>query len=119
MLGRPKRVESVGRLRHRVLVQELVPGNDFDTKDSWLTLFAVYADLRPMRAAEVMEARKVGERTTHTVTMRYRKIDTKWRLVHDNTIYHISGIINVDQRDRYIELLCMDVGELEASTCDQ
>jgi SPP1 family predicted phage head-tail adaptor len=49
----------------------------------------------------------VQEKITHEVTLRYMtNIDTNSRITYGTKNFNIKGIINVDERDRYLKLLC-------------
>jgi len=47
------------------------------------------------------------EKVTHEVTIRYMtNIDTNSRITVGTRKFNIKGIINVDERDRFLKLLC-------------
>jgi SPP1 family predicted phage head-tail adaptor len=47
------------------------------------------------------------EKVTHEVTIRYMtNIDTNSRITFGTRQFAVNGIINVDERDRFLTLLC-------------
>jgi SPP1 family predicted phage head-tail adaptor len=47
------------------------------------------------------------EKVTHEITIRYMKnIDTNSKITFGTRSFAINGIINVDERDRFLTLLC-------------
>ena len=97
---------GIGQLRHRVELQERTPGDDWaENPEQWTTVDTTWAQIRPMRSAELVHARSMGQQSSHVVIMRQRKtIDLQSidRILHGQHIYHITGVRNAEMRDRYL-----------------
>ena len=85
-----------------------------NTKDSggglteaWTTQANLWADIKQIRGAEGYRQGQVQEKTTHAVTIRYRRdIGTNYRIVYDTDNYNIKTIQNLDSRNRFMVLEC-------------
>ena len=100
---------SIGKMRFEIQLQK--PTNTRDTggglTEAWTTLSNLWADIKPVRGTESYRQGQVQEKTTHTVTIRYRSdIGTNYRIVYDSDNYNIKNIENVDNRDRFMILEC-------------
>ena len=104
----------IGKLRHKVLIQA-----DGSTRDahnqitpSWATISGgtVFANVEPLRGNSLYEAETVKTEITHKVTMRYLSTVTeKHRIVHDSRNLQIIHVINVDESDWILELMCKEI----------
>ena len=100
---------SIGKMRYEVQLQK--PTNTIDTggglTEAWSTLANLWADIKPLRGAETYRQGQVQEKTTHLITIRYRRdIGTNYRILYDSDNYNIKYIKNLDNRDRFLELEC-------------
>ena len=100
---------SIGKMRYEVQLQK--PTNTRDTggglTETWSTLANLWADIKPLRGAETYRQGQVQEKTTHLITIRYRRdIGTNYRILYDSDNYNIKYIKNLDNRDRFLELEC-------------
>lgn len=75
-----------------------------------------YAEVRPLAGRELEWARQVDARISHKVTLRYIPgLSTTWRLVMparyeaQDRYFQVVSAINVDERDRELELMCTEV----------
>ena len=67
----------------------------------------IYANIKPTGANSSYRQGMVQEKVTHEVTLRYMSnIDTNSIIVFGNRKLNVRGIINVDERDRFLKLLC-------------
>ena len=104
----------IGKLRHKVLIQA-----DGSTRDahnqitpSWSTISGgtVWANVEPLRGKGLHDADMVQTEITHKVTMRYLSTVTeKHRIVHDSRNLQIIHVINVDESDWILELMCKEI----------
>ena len=108
-----------GRLTHRVTVQENTTTRDQygQLADSWDTVEVVYANVRPLRAAEVLSAGASTSKVSHIVTMRHRtdlgsgdtKMLARYRLSYDSRTFAVRGVIDIDERHRWLEVMAEEV----------
>mgnify|MGYP003319976012 CR=1 FL=1 len=104
-------VTSIGRMRHRVTIQS--PTATVDTGGgrsiAWGTLKEVFADIQPVSASYKYKHGQETEEVTHKVIIRHRTdIGTNYRIKFGTRIFNIMGIINPDERDRFLELNCTE-----------
>jgi SPP1 family predicted phage head-tail adaptor len=102
---------SIGRLRSKVDLQ-----TSTDTRDAggglscvFETTASIFADIRPQSGDETYRQGKVQEKLTHKIFIRYRTgVKATQRILFENRVFNIRSIINVDERDRFLELKCVE-----------
>ena len=105
-----------GRMRHPIKVQRATTTSTNAYGEptlGWLNLFSSWAQITPLTGRELFAAQQVNSETTHGVRMRHNPGETvtpKDRITFNdgNTILNIIQIMNVDERDRELELLCKE-----------
>lgn len=83
--------------------------NDFEpTPEQLEEVHSAWADLRPLNAAEQLNAQQLGAVATHRCIIRqpYCQIDSMMRIESARGILEVVGVTDVDGRGDYIELLC-------------
>ena len=100
---------SIGKMRYRVKVE-----NSTNTRDagggisqSFSPVTYIYANIKPTNANSTYRQGMVQEKVTHEVTIRYmNNISTNSRVTYGTRNFNVKGIVNVDERDRFLKLLC-------------
>lgn len=102
---------EIGKMRHRVAIQSKSTSTDAygQALDSWTTLRTVWAQIQPTTGREYERAAQMVADITHTITMRYCEVEPSNRLVRGSSIYQIKYVINVDELNHYVQLLCVEV----------
>jgi len=103
---------SAGRLRRRVTIQRSVRVDDGygGSQVVWEDVGKVWAAVEPLRGSERYAAQQVKNDLSHRVLMRYRPgITPQMRLVLNDRVLNIEAAINVEERNRWLELLCREV----------
>lgn len=99
-----------GALRHLVTIQKQVETqNTYGAPEvTWSDVAEkVWCRIEPLRGREYFAAKQVNADIEARVVMRYRNdITAKMRLLHGMNEYYIDTIINVDERDRELQLMC-------------
>jgi|TARA_Y100001938_G_C8075672_1_gene425901 SPP1 family predicted phage head-tail adaptor len=108
---------AVGKMQHRLALQS--PSRTTDGGGSGRTTFSTIATVWGRIEAKGGAERFFGDqnegRTTHTITIRFRRnITIKNRIVYqftsDNVLYtrtfNIKRVENKNERDKYLELFC-------------
>lgn len=105
-----------GQLRHRIAIQ--VQTDTTDNMGGFTVAWADVAGLDSVPAAiwdlkstERIDAMKLEEQITHRIRIRYRSgITTKHRIYWEqkSKTFNIISIINPDQRDIYLDMLCTE-----------
>lgn len=102
----------IGEFRSRVTLQResRVADGGGGFANVWTDLAAsptVWARIDPLRGREVLQALKLQSPVTHRVTLRYRAdVTAGMRLTVAGRAFNIRAAINLDERGRWLELLC-------------
>lgn len=102
----------VGNLRHRVIIQgkQTTPDGMGGFVEAWQDIATVWGDVRPLRGQERYVAQQAVSEVTHKVTIRYMSgIAPGNRILFDGRVFDILAVINVAERNRWLELLCSEV----------
>lgn len=100
---------SIGMMRHQVKLQS--PSHTTDTgggaAKTFTTLALLWANIKPVSGSEKVRQGKVQETVTHHITIRFRAdIGTNYRVQYGTRNFNIRHIRNIDERDRYLLLIC-------------
>ena len=102
----------IGELRSRVTLQQesRVADGGGGFSNTWTNLASsptVWARIEPLRGREVLQAMQLQSPVTHRVTLRYRgDVRAGMRLVAGARAFNIRAAINLEERGRWLELLC-------------
>lgn len=101
-----------GRLGHRVTIQEKEVGQNSYGEEviTWADVGTVWAAVEPLRGQEFTELRRAGAAVTTRIIMRFQSgIVPEMRIIEGTNTYDILSVINVDGRDRELQLMCREV----------
>lgn len=101
----------IGRLRHFVEIQETTAEKDAtgSPSEGWATIAQVWASIEPLSGREFIEAAQVEATITHTIRMRYRPdVTTRHRILHDSRAFNVEVVMNPEQRNITLELMCRE-----------
>lgn len=102
----------IGSLRHRVTIQSPKESRDDfgGARAEWFDVATVWAKVEPLGGTEVAELKKTGAlyaEATHKVTVRYRSdVTEKMRIVKGDRVFDIASIVNTDERNRELVMMC-------------
>ena len=103
---------AIGRLRHRVILEEPVTELDSDGAQvpTWIPFGdgrALPAEISPLSARELIAAEAVHSKVTTRIRLRYRTgITASMRVRHRDMVYEIEGVIpDPDSGRRFVTLL--------------
>jgi SPP1 family predicted phage head-tail adaptor len=105
---------KAGDLRHRVEIQSSTAarGQSGATLPAWNTSvpFAyARAKIEPLSAREVFAAEAASAEVTHRITIRYLAgLKTDMRIKHGTRYFDVVGIRNIEERNAWLELLCVE-----------
>ena len=102
---------SIGKMRYRVKVETATNTRDAGggISQSYTPVTFIYANIKPLKADSTYRQGIVQEKVTHEVTIRYMdNISTNHRISFGSRLFDIKGIINIDERDRFLKLLCAE-----------
>ena len=98
-----------GALRHRVSLESAskTPDGGGGSSIVWQEVAAVWVAITPLKGRELMAAGQFASRLTHEITMRYRaQVLPQMRLRKGNRIFAIKAVIDMDEKQRWLRVLC-------------
>ncbi|BER92691.1 phage head closure protein [Atrimonas thermophila] len=104
----------IGELRHRVTIQRLnrVPDGMGGYEEQWQDVVSLWAKVEPLKGRERFVAQQAQSEVTHRITTRYYSgIEPQMRVVYRNRNFDIEVVINVDEKNEWLELQCVEVQE--------
>lgn len=101
---------QAGKLRHRVTIRRATETVDSygQAAKTYADLATVYAAVQPLTATELIAANQQQAMVTHKITMRYRSLLHTDQIIHDSRTFEIGSIINLDERNVTLEVLCKE-----------
>jgi head-tail adaptor len=89
---------DAGRLRHRIAIQEFasIQDSNGDVTEEWATaegMASVPASIEPLSAREFIQSATEQMQTMARITIRYRVLPAKFRILHGSTIYNPTGVL--------------------------
>ena len=100
-----------GRLRHRVVIQEVDPTADSlgQPVPAWTEVATVWGSVEPLQGREFFAAQQVNADTTVRIRLRYRSgITPDMRISWDGRIYNILSIIDNREIHADLQLMCSE-----------
>jgi SPP1 family predicted phage head-tail adaptor len=101
-----------GRLRHRVIVEELITGLDSDGEktEDWLPVLdrPISAEIKPLSGRELIAANGAQSKVATRITVRWRDdFNATQRVRHRDTVYSIEAVVpDMVSGVRWATLLC-------------
>lgn len=103
-----------GDLKH-----ELVLRSAGGTRDTYgeqgiapTVVATVYGKIEPLSTQQQFLAAQQQSSTTHVITVRYcseiAAIDASWTVLYGTRVFAISGVRNIEERNRVLELDCVE-----------
>lgn len=99
---------GIGDYRQRLYVQQENPVADTGGGNvmGWTTINTVWAMIEPISGSEYVQAGKPAGTVTHRIRMRYDStITPAMRLVMGTRIFNIRYILNIEERNKRLEIL--------------
>jgi SPP1 family predicted phage head-tail adaptor len=98
----------IGQLRKRLELQTITEtadgGGGFT--ETWTKVTIIWGSIKPLDARERLRAMVLETPITHKIMLRYRTdITTKSRLLFGTRIFNVREVINIDERNKYLEIL--------------
>ena len=106
---------QIGILRKQLTLQgeSLVADGSGGHAANWTTVATVWGDVKPTIGVDAVIVRNFDKRITHVITLRYRSdITTGMRLLDGSRILLIRGVVNLDEKNRWLQLLVEEGGLL-------
>ena len=101
-----------GDLRHSVVIQK-----EYSTRDSygaetpeWVDFATVWAGISPIRGREYFAAQTVNADVDTKIIIRHlQELEPKMRMKYGERIFEIVSVINVEEKNREVHLMCKEV----------
>ncbi len=100
---------KIAELRHSIEIQEKTQVADGmgGFTETWAKLHGTWAAIWPVNAKETRENMRLEANITHNIRIRYRTgINHTMIIVFGSRTFEIKGIINVDERNIWLDLVC-------------
>jgi len=104
---------SIGRLRHRVTVEQPVTTDDGGggATTNWSPVATLWGAIEPASAAEIDAYDRLEGRITHRVVIRHRSdVAGGMRLTHEGRVFRILVVHDPDETGRWSETLAEEEG---------
>lgn len=79
---------------------------------TWTTVETVWADISPLSVRDLIAAGQTQSEVSHRVKVRYSSsiagIDASWRVLYGSRVFVISGVRNLEEDSRVLELICSE-----------
>jgi SPP1 family predicted phage head-tail adaptor len=98
-----------GRLRHRLTLQRKTETRTStgDVTIAWVTDSTVWGAIEPLSGKEYIAASQTQNEAEVKILIRYHAtIADTWRVVNDGKAYSIHAILNADERNNAMTLMC-------------
>lgn len=99
------------RSMHPIWIQERQQTDDGQggVVDSWINVKQIWAEVSPMQARQVFQYKSVQVDATHLIRIRgLEDLDEKKRLSHNDRIFEILTIENLQERDFEKVITCLE-----------
>ncbi len=105
---------KAGKLKHLVTIEEPPATADLQggQSGSWTEIEGspVWASIMPLSGSRRYEAAQVIQGVSHQISMRYLSgVTSEMRVMLDLREFRIRSVVNVDERNRELRLLCEEV----------
>ena len=104
-----ERTLNIGRLNKKIEVAKMISVSDDmgQSQQRLEKLYELHATLYGIRGNELFELQKIQSKITHKCYIRfYEGIDTNCFIIHDDKIYSIESVIDVDLCHKFLEINC-------------
>lgn len=100
-----------GELRRQITIEQRAdtPNSRGEPIPAWSTFATVYAAIEPIVGREKIIASQVNDQQEMNVRIRYLPgVSPKMRIKYGTRTFQIEGVVNVDERDREMKLMCIE-----------
>lgn len=102
---------KIGKLRHRVTLQECIASRDSFGAEvlTWVDIATVWASVSPISGKEYFAAHQINAEVTTKITMRHRPdILPNMRAAFQNCLFDIVSVINPEEKNIALILMCKE-----------
>jgi SPP1 family predicted phage head-tail adaptor len=102
---------KIGKLRHRITIEQVTETQDTDGSvvETWAVFATIQASIEPISGREYFAAQSTQADVTHRIRLRYLSgVTPKMRVNYSSRIFDILSVINVNERNRELQLMCRE-----------
>ena len=102
---------QAGKLRHRIEIQspQEVRDTNGEVANVWVSTAKVWAAVEPLSGRELWQAQQIQSEATIRVRLRFLSgLTTKHRILSGSRLLDVKAVINRDERNEELELLCSE-----------
>jgi SPP1 family predicted phage head-tail adaptor len=102
---------KIGKLRHRIAIEKVAETQDSDGSviETWSTFANAQASIEPISGREYFAAQTTQADVTHRISLRFiAGVIPKMRVKYGSRIFGILSAINVNERNRELQLMCRE-----------
>ena len=103
---------GIGLLKKRIVLQskQIETDNAGVQTEVWKDAFETWAAILPLRGKEFFASNQIHSEISVKVVLRYKTgITSGMRVKYGTRFFDIKSVINIDERNRYLELMCLEV----------
>lgn len=103
---------NVGNFRNKITIQSTAQAADAygALVDTWGTFATWWASVEPLNGREYVEAGKVNAEVTTRIKGRYISgVLPAMRAMFGTRVFSIVSVININERNRELELMCREI----------
>lgn len=101
-----------GKLRHLIELQTnqgTKQNGDGSLIEDWRTVEKTWSEITPLTGRALERAMQVAGTVSHEISLRYLpSVTKKHRIKFGDRIFGIGAVMNVDERNRELKLLCSE-----------
>ena len=101
----------IGKLRHLITIEQVAETQDSDGSviETWSAFADVQASIEPISGREYFAAQTTQADVTHRISLRFiAGVIPKMRVKYGSRIFGILSAINVNERNRELQLMCRE-----------
>lgn len=105
---------DIGFLRRKIIFQQQASAQNTrgEMVPTWTTYYTCRAGIEPLTGRELLAAMQVQADISHRVTIRWPgatvTLDPSMRILFGTRYFDINSILNTEERNRTLELLCTE-----------
>lgn len=102
---------KAGELCHFVtIVQPTSAQDSFGAGQTYINFWTGWVKIEVLAGQELLSAQQLAATVDHKVTMRYVSgIVRKMRLQFNSRTFYIEAVLNLEEKDRELHLLCREI----------
>jgi SPP1 family predicted phage head-tail adaptor len=103
---------NIGKMRHRITIEQKTKVSDGagGYTESWVPFVTVSSSIDPVSGKEYYEAQQTQSSVSHKIRIRYKSgVLPSMRINFKGRIFAIESVINWEERNRDMMLMCSEV----------